>query len=263
MTDLNDERIACYQELRDANRFRGAGRFIAEGWRVVERLLNSDLQIDSVLISERRQELFADRFADRAEVFVMPQKQAEQLVGYNFHAGVLACAVRPEFASLEQLRGPHGLIVCCPQIHGPDNLGSIIRLMRGFGADGLLLGTESADPYLRRVVRVSMGTIFGLPIGRSNSLPQDLLILKESGYRIIAAEESAHSQPLPLPQVMASFPRQVLILGNEAEGVAPELLELCDAIFHIPMQPGVDSLNVADAAAIFLYHFASVRRHQG
>ncbi|TWT64070.1 TrmH family RNA methyltransferase [Rubinisphaera italica] len=250
---LDDPRLTVYRETRNKSLCLNSGRFLVEGWRVVERLLNSDYEVDSVLISERRIETFGPQFEHRSDVFALPQSEAAQLVGFNFHSGVMACAFRPENAVLEDFHNEKSLIVCCPQITGPDNLGSIIRLAAGFGASGILLGSKSADPFLRRVVRVSMGSIFTMPIRTSENLTEDLQSLRNSGYQILAAEKTELSMPLTDYHLPENESPMVLMLGNEAEGLDEENLQYADEVLHIEMTSGVDSLNVANAAAVFLF----------
>ncbi|MCG6157931.1 TrmH family RNA methyltransferase [Rubinisphaera margarita] len=251
--NLEDDRLAVYRDVRNKALPRQSGLFVAEGWRVVDRLLDSGIPVESVLISERRIDALGPLFAERATVFALAQAEAEKLVGYNFHCGVMACARRPENRSLESLTGNPGLILCCPQMTSPDNLGSLARLAAGFGAAGLLLGESSSDPWLRRVVRVSMGTIFELPIRVSPDLLRDLLVLREQNYCLLGAELTETSRPLECFGDDGWRLDMVLLLGNEAEGMPPEFLDMLDATYHIEMTNQVDSINVTHAAAVFLY----------
>ena len=134
ITSLDDPRLDAYRNVRQTNLTRWSGRFIAEGKLVVQRLLASDLAVDSVLVSDRRPDALSSVSRGDVDVYVVPQNLAEQLVGYNFHAGVLACARRPPPASLELFAARTGRLtwVICPKITGPENLGAIIRLCHGF-----------------------------------------------------------------------------------------------------------------------------------
>lgn len=259
---LQDDRLAQYRDLRNKSHYRTTGYFVAEGWRVVERLLRSGLTVDSILVSERRAELMVPKFADRADVLILPQKEAEELVGYNFHGGVLASALKPDNPSLSALLNgpPTAPVLCCPHLTGPDNLGSLTRLAAGFGAAGILLGEGSVDPYLRRCVRVSMGTIFQMPIRTAENVLAELQQLKtEHNSDLLAAEDSEQSRPLYELPAATPGKRRVLLLGNEADGLGQPFLKLVDAVYDIPMADGVDSLNIANAAGIFLYELTSER----
>jgi tRNA G18 (ribose-2'-O)-methylase SpoU len=257
---LDDPRLTPYRNVRQTNLTRWSGMFIAEGRRVVERLLSSEYHVESVLLSDRRHEAvlaeWPAEWLEAAQVFVAPQELAEQLVGYDFHAGVLACGRRFEPFSVAEV-----LAVCrhsctavaCPRITSPDNLGSILRICAALGVDGVLLGRGSCDPFSRRVLRVSMGAAFTLPIAESATLLDDVAAARKAeGWQLIAAAIDAQAEPL----ADAARPqRVVLALGNEAEGLDEEWLTASDRRVMIPMATSVDSLNVAVAAGVMLHHF--------
>lgn len=255
-----DPRLEPYRNVRQTNLTRWSGLFIAEGWRVVRRLLASEYTVESVLVSDRRHEAvlseMSPEWAERTEVLIVPQALAEDLVGYNFHAGVLACGRRFEpFTVAETLAVcRHSYtVVACPRITSPDNLGSILRISAALGIDAVLLGRGSCDPFSRRVLRVSMGAGFTLPIAESPTLLADLSAARdESHWQLIAAAIDERAEPLA--EAMRP-PRIVLVLGNEAEGLSDDWLVACDRQVMIPMASAVDSLNVAVAAGVMLHHF--------
>jgi tRNA G18 (ribose-2'-O)-methylase SpoU len=144
-------------------------------------------------------------------------------------------------------------LVICPEIEKTDNLGSMIRVAAAFGADAMILGERSCDPFFRQSVRVSMGTVFFLPIVRSDDLARDLRRLREEfGVERIAGVLGDDAESL---EGVRRAQRLGLLFGNEAQGLAREWLDLCDRRVTIPMKHGTDSLNVAVAAGVFLYHF--------
>ncbi len=262
---LSDSRLTVYRNLRQTNLVRQSGHFIAEGWRVVERLLNSPLEVQSLLLSEKRAETLAGQIDIKTDLFVLPPKEASQLIGFPFHDGVLACAKRLDNPSLDsmlnQQEEKNPIIICCPKITAPDNLGSLIRLGASFGVQGILLGPGSVDPYIRRTIRVSMGTFFNVPIRTDNDLLSELKELRQQNRcKILAAEKTDKSQSLcdaiASNSIANSVDRSsptILLLGNEADGLEAEWLDVADKILHIPIQTDVDSLNVTHAAAIFLH----------
>jgi tRNA G18 (ribose-2'-O)-methylase SpoU len=138
----------------------------------------------------------------------------------------------------------------------PDNLGSIIRLSAAFGANGLIVTPQSADPYSRRCVRVSMGNIFQLPTLETQRLAEDFEFLRMQGYQILGCHQSSSSvdvRKYQWPQ------RVVMVLGNEATGIPNDIQRLCDQHVEISIAGQIDSLNVSTAAAILLYERS---RHQ-
>lgn len=255
--DLSDPRLAPYRSLKQTNLTRWSGLFIAEGERVVRRLLASRFVTRSVLLSSRKSRLAEDpEFATR-QVFVLDQSLAELLVGYRFHAGVLACGERGPAVRMEALLNetppmrPH-VAVICPHITDPDNLGTIIRLCAGFGAGPLILGTGSSDPFSRRTLRISMGYALHVPLVESDDLSHDLNLLKARGFRLAATVLDESAQPLHMAE---GSDRIALIFGNEADGLDPHWVAAADVKLTIPMSGGTDSLNVSLAAGIFLHHF--------
>ncbi|WP_437202608.1 TrmH family RNA methyltransferase [Planctomicrobium sp. SH664] len=253
LDQLDDPRLLPYRDLKKTNLTRWSGQFIAEGIRVVERLLASGLQIESVLITQEQRHRLPAEMGQRTTVLVVPQSLAELIVGYRFHAGVLACARRPdnpELRSLVARTSDRSLLIGCPQTTDPDNLGNIIRIGAAFGISGLLAGQETADLYSRRTLRVSMGNAFQLPMRLSDDFAADLRQLQSQGYQIVASCLSP--QAIPLREFVPSS-RMVLLLGNEANGLEETLLQLADQQVVIPMAAGVDSLNVSIATGILLY----------
>ncbi|MCA9188018.1 MAG: RNA methyltransferase [Pirellulaceae bacterium] len=251
VNDLSDHQLDPFRDLRHRNPTRWSGTFIAEGYRVVQRLIASDLEVQSVLVSHRRLSSMQDLLAGTHRKIVVPQPIAEQLVGYNFHAGVLACGRRPpaDPATVDWQATKHWIVLPGTQL--PDNLGSIIRLGAAFGVDGVVLGPRSADPWSRRAVRVSMGNIFSISIIEMGDICQFLEDISHVGFATIAAAIS--SEATPLTQLVPPD-RWALVLGNEADGLDDAILRRCTHAAVVPMRHGVDSLNVSDAAAVFLYH---------
>ncbi len=257
ITSLSDPRLDPYRSLKQTNLTRDSGRFIAEGKLVVERLLASRYAVDSVLLSEHRLPLWEQlpRSGD-PPVYVVSEETACQLLGFHFHAGVLACGLRGPRPTVQDLlpllpaAEPH-LLVACPHMTDPDNLGSLIRVARALGVGGMLLGHGCCDPFSRRTLRVSMGNAFELPIVESRDLAGDLLCLRrEHGFTVTATVVDPESQPL---HQVRRVPRDVLLLGNEAHGLDSRWRSLCDREVTIPMSTGVDSLNVTLAAGICLH----------
>jgi tRNA G18 (ribose-2'-O)-methylase SpoU len=143
--------------------------------------------------------------------------------------------------------------VILPDISTVENIGALVRLSAGFGADAIVLGQHCHDPWWRQSIRVSMGTIFTLPVVQSDDLLRDLRRLREEwGVELAATVLDQSTEPLE----RATRPNKFgLLFGGEAQGLTPEVLAACDRKVTIPMHHGTDSLNVAVAAGIFLYHF--------
>jgi len=247
---LEDRRLDPYRSLKIASLHRRAGLFIAEGDKVVERLLASDFEVVSVLVSERRVSSLGLLEKPGLEVFVVSDRLATELVGFKFHAGTMACGRRKPSPDLTTL-ATAAFVVGCSGVDDPENLGSIIRHCAAFGVGGLVLGPNCADPYSRRVIRVSMGNGFRMPIIETGDLATDLLRLKnEHGFQLIATVLEQEAEPV---RGATAPDRAVILFGNEAHGLEPGLVGICDRRVTVPMHSAADSLNVAVAAALILY----------
>lgn len=253
---IDDPRLNPYRGLRHQTTDKTSDSFIAEGWFVVERLLASDFGVRSILVGEQHLKRLQPLIADQHRVFVIEGKIPTQLVGYKFHAGVLAQGVRNQRSELSDLTlhaKKRSLVVVCPHTTDPDNLGSIIRLCVAFESDALILSDLCADPFSRRSLRLSMGSAFYLPIFWSSDMKSTLRALgHDAEYSLVAAVVGKEGGPL----TAASRPDRLAILfGNEGSGLAQELVELCDSRLTIEMGTQIDSLNVATSAAIMLHYF--------
>lgn len=253
--ELSDARLDAYRNLRD-RQLVDQDRLIAEGEHLVRRLLDSTLRTESVLVARRRAEQWAPRIPPSVPLYVVPDPVIHDIIGFRFHSGVIAVGRRPASPALADVLPPRdgpALLVLASDLISADNLGGIIRLSAGFGADALIVGPRCVDPFYRLSVRVSMGTCFTLPIVRSRDLVLDLMQLRRHGIRTLATVLDPAACPL---HEMPRPPRVALVLGNEAHGLDPEQVAACDQRVTLPMRRGTDSLNVTTAAAIFLHHFA-------
>jgi tRNA G18 (ribose-2'-O)-methylase SpoU len=256
VTSLDDPRVAPYRNVKDRELARDGARFIAEGEHVVLRLLASDFQTESVLLSDRRATELAPRVPEHVPTYVTPHAVMEQVLGIKFHSGVIACGIRRRNVALDDVVPKDRdrlTLVICPDVSNVENIGSLIRLSAGFGADAMILGERCHDPFWRQSVRVSMGTIFRLPLLQTDDLLRDMRRLREEwGVQLAATVLDEDAEPLA---GAARADRFGLLFGNEAQGLGREWVDACDRRVTIPMKLGTDSLNVAVAAGIFLYHF--------
>jgi tRNA G18 (ribose-2'-O)-methylase SpoU len=258
---FEDARLACYRNLKERDLAREGGRFIAEGENLVKRLIASRLRTESVLLADRRVEELGPQIPDDIPVYAAPAEVVNQILGFKFHSGVMAVGLRGASPTLEEIvpGGPDESVtlLICPEIEKSDNLGAIIRIAAGFGVTAMILGERSCDPFFRQSVRVSMGAVFTLPIVRSDDLARDLRRLRgEFGVELMATVLSADAENL---EEAGRSRRLGLLLGNEAQGLEKRWIDLCQRRVTLPMKLGTDSLNVAVAAGIFLYHFTRVR----
>ncbi len=257
---IDDPRLAPYRELNQRNLTRQSGLFIAEGDKLAERLIASRFPVDSLLAGPVQADRFEPLAPRETPIYVADRKLLEATIGFNFHRGVLACGRRLPGASTAELTGKvaltdrqgyQAIVLVCPDVQDPTNLGSIVRTAAAFGCLGVVLGRRCADPFSRRVLRVSMASALHLPIVEARDLASDLAALKNAGFELAATVIDMSAEPLA---TYRPPPRLALLLGSEGHGLSAEWLALASRRLTIPMRLGTDSLNVAVAAAVVLYH---------
>ena len=265
ITTIEDVRVNNYRNLRE-RQLREEGIFITEGALLTQRLLQSRFPVESLFVTEENAASFTQLLQNDAlsiPLYVAQASLMRQIVGFDFHRGVLGIGKRlplPDVIStIETLAASqHKLhLIACPDTETAENLGLIVRSAVAFGINGLLLSTNGADPLSRRCLRQSMGSALTLPIARSSNLLQDLRQLRQSaGVQLVAAVAQGDANPVSLPDF--TWPkRSVLILGNEYQGLDKAWLDECDYHVTIPLSPHHDSLNVAVATGVLLYHLSS------
>lgn len=248
--------LAPYRTMRRPPEHQGERIFVAEGDKVVRRLLESDFPVISALFLEKWVREFEALLRGRPEnipVFVTSKECLDQIVGFEMYQGALAVGQFPAPIPLETLiaRGPHPrLLVALEELNNADNLGVVVRNCAAFGVQALILGETSSTPYMRRTVRHSMGTIFKQPIVESTHLVQTLQHLRQRGIQCVAAHGPAHPKTLAHCDLRSDV---CLVFGNEGLGLSAEVLAACDEQVSIPMANAVDSINLANAVAVFLY----------
>jgi tRNA G18 (ribose-2'-O)-methylase SpoU len=245
-----------YRTMRQQMQHWEQGIFVAEGEKVVRRLLESKFIVVSLLLPEkwlRELELLLESRPEVVEVFVAEKDLLETLTGFSMYQGLLALGKIPKRISLQELlassRQPR-LLVATDGLCNAENLGALVRNCAAFGAHGLIVGESSSSPFLRRAVRSSMGTIFDLPVVETASLVRALGELRKAGVHCVAAHPQGDGRRLSQADLRNDC---CIIVGSEGHGISPEVLATCNEAVAIPMAGTVDSLNVGSAAAVFLY----------
>jgi tRNA G18 (ribose-2'-O)-methylase SpoU len=255
----DDPNIADYLNVTHPKKREATPHFIAEGENVALRLLASDYRCRSVLCVDRKLDRLRPHVRKGTQLLTADESMLQRVVGFKFHSGVIAVGERRPTVGLDALAGAtpptpgRRVLVVLPEITDPANLGAIVRVAAAFGASGLLLGERCRDPFTRQSIRTSMGTIFSLPIGRSNDIRADLQRLRQPHsfecFATVLADDAE-----PLRDVRPTKEAVALLLGNEGPGLEPDVAALCDRRITIPMHRGTDSLNVAVSAGILLNH---------
>ncbi len=251
-----------YRTMRLQREHRRQGIFVAEGEKVVRRLLDSNFIVVSLLMPETWVAALAPALQARPEdlpVFVAPKEALETMTGFSMYQGLLAVGRIPAHPSLDEVLGRSArpwLLAAADGLSNAENLGVLARNTAAFGAHALIVGETSASAYLRRAVRSSMGAVFRLPILEPESLTGTLGELRRRGIRCLAAHPRAEGRTLSQENFAGDC---CIVFGSEGEGLSAPVLAACDGALSIPMSAEVDSLNVASAAAAFLYEASRQR----
>ncbi|WP_035856795.1 TrmH family RNA methyltransferase [Cryptosporangium arvum] len=255
ITDPDDPRIADYRALTDVA-LREAfepphGLFIAEGELVLKRAVRAGYRMRSILVDAKRVDQ-VDTIAPGAPLYAATPTVLEAITGFHVHRGVLGSVHRPAPSASAELLAAARRVLVLEDVNTHTNVGAIFRVAAGLGMDAILLSPSCADPLYRRSVRVSMGEVFAVPYARLDPWPTALESIREAGFTLLALtpDPGATSLRELSPQQRE---RPALLLGAEGPGLSGTVLTAADARVRIPMHRGVDSLNVATAAAVACY----------
>jgi tRNA G18 (ribose-2'-O)-methylase SpoU len=254
---LDAPELALYLTLRRVEEHERAGVLVATNAKVVRRLLASRFTMASALLTpawlEKLEPQLRARPEDEIIVYVGEQALLETITGYQLHQGALAVARIPPRPDLETLLAQASrplLLAAAEGIASAENLGAIVRDCAAFGAHILIVGETCGSPFQRRAVSGSMGSIFEQPVVRVENLVATLTTLRARGVRCLAAHPRPGAQKLSAVDLRGDC---CLVFGAEGPGLTAATLAACDDAMEIPMPSHMNSLNVAAAAAVFLY----------
>ena len=259
ITNVDDQRIEPYRDIRERDMVGRQGLFVAEGRVVVEKLVGSSVnQLLSLLIAAKRVaalEPLLAQLPDDVPVFVASQPVIDAVAGFPMHRGILAVGRRVENptadALLERIVGEAN-VVFVAGISNHDNIGGIFRNAAAFGVKAVLLDPDCCDPLYRKAIRVSVGAALLVPFARLNRGEDALALLERHGFESVALSPTGEA----LISDWRPALRNALLLGAEGPGLAPELIRRTRSI-RIAMATGFDSLNVATTSGIALHHLTA------
>jgi tRNA G18 (ribose-2'-O)-methylase SpoU len=257
--DPADPRLADYRDVRERDLVGRAGRFIAEGQVVLEKLIAAGRHpLRSVLVADKRVAGLAGLMSALPQdvpVYAAGQAVMDALVGFPIHRGVLAAGERAplDVGSLLAGLGPEALVVALSGIANHDNMGGLFRNAAAFGADALLLDDDCCDPLYRKAIRVSVGAALTMPFARAGSVGQMAERLAAAGFSVVALSPGGETAIDDLPRA----DRTAALFGAEGPGLPAAILARLRSV-RIPMAAGFDSLNVATASGIVLHRLSRV-----
>ena len=278
LDDLNGADLDPYVRLNEAQLFHALepdpGLFIAESPKVIERALRAGYHPASLLVEEKAltrdladldHEMAANQTSGLGQtpIYVANSKLLRQLPGYNLLRGALAAmhrVKRLELADfLATMPAEHPRIAVLESVVNPANIGAIFRSAAALGIDGVIVTSDSADPFYRRSSRVAMGTVFQVPWTYVNAKTWQhagIDLLHQAGYQTAAMALRHNTVSIDDPKLTA-VDRLAIIMGSEGPGLKAATIEQSNFTIKIPMAPGVDSLNVAAASALAFWELGN------
>lgn len=254
ITDIEDPRVQVFSRLTEAqlrNRLDPSrGVFIAESPKVIRVALDAGYQPLSLLCEEKHivgdaHDIVARLQEQGAEIYTGSRELLASLTGYTLTRGVLCAMHRPVESSVEQVLDKAHRVVVIDGVVDATNIGAIFRSAAALGIDAVLVTRSSCDPWNRRAIRVSMGSVFLVPW----TWLEDYSQLREQGFATCAMALEDRSIGIDDP-ILHAQERLAIIMGTEGEGLPDETIKSADYVVKIPMAHGVDSLNVAAAASV-------------
>ncbi len=258
--NADDPRIAAYRNIRERDLVGRDGRFIAEGAVVLNVLAGSGHKIESVLLLENRASGVTQLLAGLSPsvpVYIASQDVINAIAGFHLHRGILAMAARRPEPGLENLLAAlplDALVVVLSAISNHDNMGSIFRNAAAFGVNAVILDQQCCDPLYRKSIRVSVGGVLKVSFAKAVDLESLCSALSENGYALAALSPQGEFTVDSLPRMG----KRALILGAEGTGLPEKILRTLPT-YRISMSVAFDSLNVATASGIALYHASALR----
>jgi tRNA G18 (ribose-2'-O)-methylase SpoU len=256
VTDPDDPRLADYRDLRDVQLRTHLeaehGLFLAEGEKVVRRAVEAGFTPRSFLMAPRWLDGLADVLDQSdAPCYVVTESLAEQVTGFHVHRGALASLERRPLPGLDEVLDGARQILVLEDVVDHTNVGAIFRCGAGFGFDAVLLAPRCADPLYRRSIKVGMGAVFSMPWTRLPDWYDALPDLTGRGFSTVALTLADDAEPLE--RAVAGLDRVALVLGSEGHGLSARWQHAAERRAVIEMRAGIDSLNVAAAAAVACY----------
>ena len=258
---VDDPRLADYRALTDVALRRRTepelGIFIAEGEVVIRRALRAGYPMRSALMTQRWLPSMAELVGTAdAPLFVGSDELLEQVTGFHVHRGALAAMGRLPLPDVAALLPRAASVVVLEDVNSHTNIGAIFRCAAGLGMDAVLLSPTCADPLYRRSVRVSMGEVFAVPYARFATWPAGLAELSAAGFTVVALTPDPAAMSID-DLAISDGEKLALVMGAEGPGLSAVAFAAASMRVRIPMANGVNSLNVAAAAAVACY---AVRR---
>ena len=272
VTSLDIPELSIYHQYSENQLFHinepDLGIFIAESPKVIGRALDAGYEPISLLIEKGQTQKDAAQIIERCSsfaenghesghkfpIYVAEPSVLTQITGFHLTRGVLCAMKRKEIPSVAETISGCRRIAVLENVTNPTNLGAIVRSAAALGMDAVLFTSGCTDPLYRRAARVSMGTVFQIPW---TFLPEgkEIDTLRNLGFKTVAMALRNDTKVLDDPE-LKNTEKLAVFLGAEGDGLLPETIAACDWCVKIPMQHGVDSLNVAACSAVAFWELS-------
>lgn len=255
----DQNKIVKYLKSLQIKKFRDKEKkYLVEGTRLVEDALGSGVEICGVygclelLKDERAKTLWAN-LQGQYPTIEFTKKIFKEVANTDSPQGILLVCRQQTERDMEI--GKEGLFLFCDSIQDPGNMGTIIRTADAAGVKGVILSEGTVDVYNPKVVRSTMGSLFHLPVFKVQEGRRFLFAMQKEGWNVIAADLSGEEAYFKYKY----GERTIIVVGNEANGISPEILGIADKIVYIPIVGKAESLNAAVAASIMVYEVVRQR----
>ena len=254
--DAADPRLADYRDLRDVELRKNLeaehGLFLAEGEKVVRRAVEGGFAARSFLMAPRWVEGLSEVLgASDAPCYVLAEDLVEEVTGFHVHRGALASLERKPPRHVAEVVAGARTIVVLEDVVDHTNVGAIFRSAAALGVDAVVLSPRCADPLYRRSVKVAMGAVFSVPYARMDDWYDGVTAIAQAGFTTVALTPA--DDAVDIEQAVAGVERVALLMGSEGHGLSERWMRSADVRAVIAMAAGIDSLNVAAAAAVACY----------
>lgn len=257
ITSINNPQIKTIKQLlTKAKERKKQGLYVVEGLKMFEEAFDEDLLIktyvsESFYKNKVREEI---DFSEALDYEILSDSIFKNISDTVTPQGIMGIVKRQEYDVMDLLRGEDTFLLMLEDIRDPGNLGTIIRTAEAAGVTGIIMNSSCVDLYNPKVIRSTMGSIFRLPVYITENLTETLIDIKNKKITIYAAHLEGKSYS---NQVFNG--KIAILIGNEANGLSPEISEMTDKWIRIPMKGKGESLNAAVASSILMYEVARQR----
>ena len=265
ITSRNNQLVKWATALSDKKNRKESGYFMAEGVKLTKEAFEAGLPVDYCIVSESKKSAAMeflspfknDKKYEKCRVITVSESVFEKISTEKAPQGVISIIKHLDFFreldiiyKEEFFLQPEEKAIFLFSVRDPSNLGAVIRSSVAFGTDHVILSSDCADIYNPKTVRSAMGSLFRVKVTTVKDVPAFIKAANENSRRVFAAELTDNAVSLSDAAITGS---DIVMIGNEGHGIAPEVSMLCNGSVYIPISKKTESLNASVAAAIFMW----------